>query len=274
LRKYFYTDGASKFGPFSKEELSDYIFSRKNKIWYFGLEEWKDISEIPELNSLYLKLPPEIPNQKKYKQYALKNLITFVKLQLFRPLKDIFKSRLANALMGLSILIICPILIWSLLRKDESQISISEIAATSFTTNENFDVYYEKFYRDLEYYGIYPKKPKVKIIKFAKLDQLQNTTHLYALSLGLNDDDRIEIYVNPSTWGHLSRSMKYYVMYHELSHDVLNLNDLEKTFINQNKIMYPEVTTHGVDNMDDFIERFHSLFYEVSQNSQMTPNAN
>ena len=73
-----------------------------------------------------------------------------------------------------------------------------------------------------------PKKPTRTIIKFAKLDQLDNTTHIHAMSFGYDDDSLIEIYINPSTWNKFSKPMRYYLMYHELAHDVLNLDDLEQ----------------------------------------------
>ena len=88
-------------------------------------------------------------------------------------------------------------------------------------------MYVQKFYRDLEFFGIYPKKPALQIIKFAKLDQLDNTTHIHGLSYGSGDDDKIEIYINPSTWKSFNKPMRYFLMYHELAHDVLNLDDLD-----------------------------------------------
>jgi hypothetical protein len=42
----------------------------------------------------------------------------------------------------------------------------NEIVENSYDSNEDFDIYVEKFYRDLEFYGIFPKKPKATIIKF------------------------------------------------------------------------------------------------------------
>ncbi len=51
-------------------------------------------------------------------------------------------------------------------------------------------------------------------------------------------------------------------MYHELAHDILNLDDLDNKPINEGKLMYPEISTYEKKNMDDFIESFHSLFEE------------
>ena len=57
--------------------------------------------------------------------------------------------------------------------------------------------------------------------------------------------------------------MRYYLMYHELSHDILNVDDLEDTEINVGKLMYPAISTYEKITMDDFIEHSHALFEEV-----------
>ena len=44
---------------------------------------------------------------------------------------------------------------------------------------EDFDVYVTKFYRDLEFYGIYKQKPYKQIIKFSELDKLEETTYIH-----------------------------------------------------------------------------------------------
>ena len=80
----------------------------------------------------------------------------------------------------------------------------------------------------------------------------------------MNDDDRIEIYINPSTWESFNKPMRYYLMYHELSHDVLNVDDLEHLQINEGKLMYPSIATYESKTMDDFIESSHELFEEVA----------
>lgn len=59
--------------------------------------------------------------------------------------------------------------------------------------------------------------------------------------------------------------MRYFLMYHELAHDVLNLDDLDNKAIDEGKLMYPEISTYEKKNMDDFIESFHALFEEHSK---------
>ena len=126
-------------------------------------------------------------------------------------------------------------------------------------------MYVDKFYRDVGVYGIFPKKPKTTIIRFAKLDQLHNTTHIHGLSYGINDDDRIEIYINPSTWKSFNKPMRYFLMYHELAHDILNVDDLNEKNINEGKLMYPAIAVYENKDMDDFIESSHALFEEVAE---------
>ena len=46
MRKYFYSDGFKKWGPFSKEELTNQKINRKTKIWYYGLETWVEMNQI------------------------------------------------------------------------------------------------------------------------------------------------------------------------------------------------------------------------------------
>lgn len=45
-----------------------------------------------------------------------------------------------------------------------------------------------------------------------------------AVSYGMNDDKNIVIKVNPVTWSIASNQKKWYIIYHELGHDILNLN--------------------------------------------------
>ncbi len=45
-----------------------------------------------------------------------------------------------------------------------------------------------------------------------------------ALAYGMNNDDSIIIKVDPMSWANASIQKKWYILYHELGHDVLNLN--------------------------------------------------
>jgi len=265
MRKYFYTDGVNKFGPFSKDELKNQKISRSTKVWYYGLEKWTEIKEISDLEDITLTIPPELKplnveienNTQKPEKKPKEEPIAI------HPKPN--KSKLKRRIIGIGILIAVSFVTIKLIQKQSEANLYKEIVANSYDGDVNFDIYVEKFYRDLEIYGIFPKKPKTTIIKFSKLDQLDNSTHIHGLSLGHNDDSRIEIYINPSSWQQFTKPMRYFLMYHELAHDVLNLDDLDNKPRNEGKLMYPEISSYEKKNMDDFIESFHTLFEEHSK---------
>ena len=45
-----------------------------------------------------------------------------------------------------------------------------------------------------------------------------------ALSYGLDNDSAVVIKVDPEKWANASKEKRWYVLYHELGHDVLNLD--------------------------------------------------
>ena len=49
MRNYFYTDGQTRFGPFSIDEMKRKRLPGHTLVWYQGLNDWMKISEIPEL---------------------------------------------------------------------------------------------------------------------------------------------------------------------------------------------------------------------------------
>lgn len=63
--------------------------------------------------------------------------------------------------------------------------------------------------------------PKIETLSatFEPLDE-----GVIALAYGMNDDDKIIIRVDPSAWQNSDSIKKWYVLYHELGHDVLNLD--------------------------------------------------
>ncbi len=60
MKKYFYTDGTEKFGPFDLEELKAKNISRETKVWFQELGEWKPAGQVEELNDLFKFVPPPI----------------------------------------------------------------------------------------------------------------------------------------------------------------------------------------------------------------------
>lgn len=264
MNKYFYTDGTNKFGPFSKDELRNQKISRRTKVWFYGMDNWLELSDVPELNDLIISIPPEIKT--KYisdKSNEKKSVINQIRQKL--PSINKKKHTASKWFIGTIITLVVSFLIYSFIRNQSNANFYKKIIANSYESDDNFEMYVEKFYRDLEYYGVYPKKPKKTIIKFSKLDQLDNTTHIHGLSFGFEDDDKIEIYINPSTWKKFNKAMRYYLMYHELAHDVLNIDDLDAIKSNEEELMYPEISSYEDKSMDNFIESYHKLFEEYSK---------
>jgi len=263
MKKYFYTNGVDKLGPFSFEKLKEENLSRETKVWYYGLENWTSISELEEFNSISKSIPPQLNFEKKQEiqehhktENAVKNNIIFKK-----PQKDKLNLRRIFTII-VSLIVLLTVYFFYNRQKDNR--FYLEISSTAYETDFDFNFYVDKFYRDLEVYGIFPKKPKKTIIMFAKLDQLDNATHIHGISYGMNDDDKIEIYINPSTWNKFNKPMRYYLMYHELAHDILNVDDLKDISMNKGELMFPAIAAYESKTMDDFIESSHALFEEIS----------
>lgn len=60
MKKYFYSDGKSKHGPFTLEELREENIERTTKVWYHELEDWKEAGSIPELEDILMLTPPPV----------------------------------------------------------------------------------------------------------------------------------------------------------------------------------------------------------------------
>ena len=58
--EYYYTDGATNYGPFSLEQLREKNITPATKIWYSGLSGWTSASEIPELAGILASTPPPV----------------------------------------------------------------------------------------------------------------------------------------------------------------------------------------------------------------------
>jgi hypothetical protein len=92
---------------------------------------------------------------------------------------------------------------------------------------------------------------------------LENET--IAVAVGMNNDNEINIVVNPVSWKNYSEAKRFYIIYHELGHDVFNLNHG-----NGGKMMYnyaeKEVTWR--DFIYDRVRMFDSY---IANNLKKTP---
>lgn len=60
MKKYFYSNGTEKQGPFSFEELKSENITQETLIWYGGMDDWKPAKDIKELNEFFELIPPPI----------------------------------------------------------------------------------------------------------------------------------------------------------------------------------------------------------------------
>ena len=261
MKKYFYTNGIDKIGPFSIEELKMENLTRETKVWFYGLENWIPLSEVEELKSINNAIPPKlkVKSSAKSEKHQKSNLVNSATTSKRK------KSKGKNKKILVFIVLVVVLFIGYISIKNYQENELyNKIVESSYNTNENFNFYIEKFYRDIGVYGIFPKKPKITIIRFAELDKISHATHYHGVSYGIYDDDLIEIYINPFTWKEFNKPMRYYLMYHELAHDVLNLDDLDASATNEGRLMYPGLYSYNDKTMDDFIESSHTLFEEIS----------
>ena len=109
------------------------------------------------------------------------------------------------------------------------------------------------FLADCKRYQIKIAANSIKAI-FEPLDE--NTI---ALSFGINDDKNILIKVDPENWAKASTQKRWYILYHELGHDVLNFNHGEggKMMFNFSEKDY---------TWDEFIEDKKYMFKAYKEN--------
>lgn len=264
MRKYFYVESGLAKGPVSKEELEALGLPSETLVWYYGLEGWIPLGEVDEFRKERI-VPPPLPVIGK-----VADLRTEVKSgskpQHKRKAFHIRKKTVVGVLVAVAAFIFVMVCV---LTPSAAEMQHRRIARSSYDDpNVDFSFYVDKYYRDLEFYGINPVRPKLQIIRFADLDKMVDTKEYEGVSYGFGQDDKIEIYINPSSWKRFTKPMKYWVMYHELSHDVLNVDDLPDTEENKGKLMYPYISkyftmdTGMVMSMDYFIEHFHAFLEE------------
>lgn len=63
MKEYYYENKGQKAGPLSKAALKGKV-SKDTLVWTDGLENWIAASQLPELNDLFQKEPPPLPNSK------------------------------------------------------------------------------------------------------------------------------------------------------------------------------------------------------------------
>lgn len=60
-KKFYYTDGKEKFGPYTVEELKQFNLTVDTLVWAEGMGDWVPAGKVAELQSLFPFDPPQIP---------------------------------------------------------------------------------------------------------------------------------------------------------------------------------------------------------------------
>lgn len=62
MKNYYYSDGNTKFGPFTLDELKSQKIDAKTLVWCEGMSDWTPVNEIPELKVIFNSTtPPPLP---------------------------------------------------------------------------------------------------------------------------------------------------------------------------------------------------------------------
>ena len=219
--KYYYLDAEKKpVGPLTKSDFEKLHLKKGTKIWYTGLKQWIDY------------VPTEQPIAKS--------------------------SNRKFWLLLLGVLAITG-LVWLCSNVSSNSAMKRQIIEGAYDCEE-FQMYLDKFYRDIEFFGINKRKPRTVIMMLAPMQYFENTKDYHGVSYGYKDDSIIEIYINEDSWRKFSRPQKYLIMYHELAHDILNIDDLSEDPENYGKLMCPVFSNFDKITMDDFINMSHDLF--------------
>lgn len=233
MKKYYYQKDGQSLGPYTLSEIAEKNLAKGTYIWYEGLDSW-------------------IPIEKSHFSNYYTNTSFWV-------------------VWGITLAVIVGAVLFGLLFLADMELSAlkseieikNKISSMAYDDpSVDFQMYLEKFYRDIEYYECSVQKPANTIIMFAELDKIRETSNVAGISFGYNNDNSIEIYINPRVWFTADKAKKYWIMYHELAHDILNIDHVKKTPDNVGKLMYPDAPEDY--SMDDFIEAYHEAFSEFA----------
>ena len=230
MKKYFYQKNGESFGPFTIKEFLEKELAPDTYVWYDGLKSW-------------------IPYNKSglWRNVQHQNYVQRVSLRFI--------------LVSLVVLVSIAVIVVSGISNTEVKERDMDIVLSAYDDPEvDFQMYLNKFYRDLDFNGIRCVMPNQTIIKFANLDKLKGTVYCNGVSYGFNDDSKIEIYINPTFWKSATKAQRYWLMYHELCHDLLNIEHTPEIEQNVGELMYPYMDCGRITHMDDFIEAYQETF--------------
>lgn len=231
MRQYYYQKNDKIYGPYTTEEILTKKLSRNTYVWYEGLDTW-----IPFGKSI-LADKPRLKNKTR-NTFLKKLLLIIVMLAVF----------------GLTLRYLC-------ITDPNGTYTYNKIKATSYDDpNTDFSVYLEGFYNDIDAFNIVCSKSSNIIIKLADL----TTINSYGVSFGMNDNSKIEIYIDASFWYNANEAEKYWILYHELCHDVLNIDHTADTPANKNTLMYPNVDITEIYSLEYVAKAAYQTFFEYA----------
>lgn len=236
MKDFYYQWNGENNGPYSFNEIVDKKLPKGTYVWYDGLDSWIPIENVPLFRESY----------KSGKWRLWKAIGTSIAL-------------CAGAVL-FGFMFVANLEVETRMAELELENKIAKIAYDD--PSVDFQMYLDQFYKDLKYYNYTPKQPDNIIIKFAELNKIPETRSLAGISLGCNKDYCIEIYIDPAVWLIANDAQRYWIMYHELAHDILNLDHVDKTQDNVGQLMYPEIPENY--NMDDFKKAYHEAFSQFT----------
>ena len=236
MKDFYYQWNGENNGPYSFNEIVDKKLPQGTYVWYDGLDSWIPIENVPLFRESY----------KSGKWWLWKAIGLSIALCA------------GTVLFGF--MFVANSEVETLMAELELKNKIDKIAYDD--PSVDFQIYLDQFYKDLKYYNYTPEQPDNVIIKFAELNKIPETRNAAGISFGCNKDYCIEIYIDPAVWLIANDAQKFWIMYHELAHDILNLDHVDKTQDNVGQLMYPDIPENC--NMDDFKKAYHEAFSQFT----------
>ena len=112
----------------------------------------------------------------------------------------------------------------------------------------------EFFIRDCKRNGIEINNDQVIKAEFVREYSVDGADEAIAISKAMNDDELIDIEIKDDYWDKSSQEKRWYILYHELGHDVLNLKHGEGGVM---MFTYPNKTYYS---WEDFIKDRQTMF--------------
>lgn len=264
--KFFYVANNEKIGPFSIEELKKEPLKRDSLVWYFGMESWQRLEDVELLEEVFSALPPSLIQKKEIQeepQFSNNELLSQKVAPIEHQKLNVKKGAIWSKVYLLGFIISVAINIYIIFIGDDQiepvhdEVDYDQFSTNAYELNFDYNFYLNKYYRDLNAFGISPIKPRSISIKFVDMQYFEGMTHYNGVSFGFGDDSRVEIFLNRDSWDSFNRGEKFWVMYHELSHDILNYDHTPSDKLGEGSLMDPYFSTLDNISMDDFIEAWY-----------------